>query len=200
MSLEEFQVKFKAIQTVWGYDADANHTAYEERCVGDFRQFQHITDYIMRFFARGVHYEDTRVFNGVDYWTGNYALPQSVWLQYIAQFAPYFDETRALRAEAAEYLETCPDDTVKTLLTISLQWMEVIDERIAHMSVPALVDQFQRIAHATTGTGGTVETAINTITHSASRASRAPRSNVKKEYLKIVRRHRHSQGLNGLLS
>lgn len=197
MSLEEFQVKFKAIQTVWGYDADANHTAYEEMCVGDFRQFQHITDYIMRFFARGVHYEDTRVFNGVDYWTGNYALPQSVWLQYIAQFAPYFNETRALRAEAAQYLETCPDDTVKTLLTISLQWMEVIDERIEHMSVPALVDQFQRIAHATVGTVGTVgtvETAIDTITHSASR------SRVKKEYLKIVRRHRHSHGLNGLFS
>lgn len=198
MSLEEFQVKFKAIQTIWGYDADANHTAYEDMCVGDFRQFQHITDYIMRFFARGVFYQDTLVFSGVDYWTGNFALPQYVWLQYIIKFAPYFNETRALRAEAAKYLETCPDDTVKTLLTISLQWMEVIDERIEYMSVPALVDQFQRIAHATVGgTGGTVETAIETITHSASRASR---SRVKKEYLKIVRRHRHSQGLNGLFS
>jgi len=199
--------EFNEIQLAWGYDAQANHSKYEEMCVGDLRQFQHITDYIMRFFARGVFDEDIELFSGIDTWTGNFSIPQHVWLQYIQVTAPYYEATRDLRAEAAEYLCECPKDVVQSLLTISLQWMDAVDTVMTTMTVPALVDKLQRITHAQhtgtqlgtqLGTGtGTVKSAIDAIvttnTHRAHRAHRAHtdiRTDIRTEYVRIVRRHR----------
>ena len=196
-TLDGFKTEFNEIQLAWGYDAQANHSKYEEMCVGDLRQFQHITDYIMRFFARGVFDEDIALFSGIDTWTGNFSIPQHVWLQYIQVTAPYYEATRDLRAEAAEYLCECPKNVVQSLLTISLQWMDAVDTVMTTMTVPALVDKLQRITHAQhtgtqLGTGtGTVKSAIDAIvTTNTHRAHRAPLPDIRTEYVRIVRRHR----------
>lgn len=129
MSLQGFADQFKVLHERWGYrwDSDPN---YEKRTEGDLRQFQHLTDYIMRFLSQNgnVFETDVRTMFGVDFYTpgSHFNVTDAALEQYLKDCGPYFKANRAICKQAYTYVKTCPPSSTRCLLQVSLHWMKMI--------------------------------------------------------------------------
>lgn len=129
MSLSEFATRFKVLHERWGYrwDTDPN---YETLTCGDLRQFQHLTDYIMRFLAQNGNIFDSDVdtmFGVKLYIRGSrFNVTDAALTKYIKDCGPYFKANRKVCKQAYDYLKTCPPSSTRCLLQVSLQWMKIV--------------------------------------------------------------------------
>lgn len=133
MSLQGFVDRFKTLQENWGYRENNNsHSKYEEitNKKTSLRQFQHLTDYIMRFLEQNgnVFETDVRTMFGVDFYKpGNpFNVTDAALKQYLKDCGPYFKANRAICKQAYTYVKTCPPSSTRCLLQVSLQWMKMI--------------------------------------------------------------------------
>lgn len=128
MSLQGFADQFKVLHEKWGYrwDTDPN---YENMTNGDLRQFQHLTDYIMRFLSQNgnVHDSDVNTMFGVDFYTpgSNFNVPDTALKKYLKDCGPYFMKNRETCKQAYAYLKTCPPSSTRCLLQVSIRWMKI---------------------------------------------------------------------------
>ena len=129
MSLSEFATRFKVLHERWGYrwDTDPN---YEFLTNGELRQFQHLTDYIMRFLAQNgnIFDSDVNTMFGVKFYIrGNsFSVTDAALTKYLKDCGPYFKANRKVCKQAYDYLKTCPPSSTRCLLQVSLQWMKVV--------------------------------------------------------------------------
>jgi len=129
MSLSEFATRFKVLHERWGYrwDTDPN---YETLTYGDLRQFQHLTDYIMRFLAQNGNIFDSDVDTmfGVKFYIrgSRFNVTDAALTKYIKDCGPYFKANRKVCKQAYDYLKTCPPSSTRCLLQVSLQWMKIV--------------------------------------------------------------------------
>ena len=132
MSLAEFTDKFKVLHERWGYRyPGTDHSAYEDKTHQGLHEFQHLTDYIMRFLAQDAYASPgdvRRMFIDSNFYVdgGDFNMTDETFAQYLEQFGPYFKANRSLCREAYEYVKTCPPSSTRCLLQVSLQWMKVI--------------------------------------------------------------------------
>lgn len=128
MSLLEFATRFKVLHERWGYrwDTDPN---YETKTNGDLRQFQHLTDYIMRFLSQNgnIFESDVDTMFGVKFYIHRSAfnVTDAALTKYIKDCGPYFKANRKVCKQAYDYLKTCPPSSTRCLLQVSLQWMKI---------------------------------------------------------------------------
>ena len=129
MSLSEFATRFKVLHEKWGYrwDTDPN---YENKTNGDLRQFQHLTDYIMRFLSQNgnVYETDVKTMFGVDFYTPGreFNISDAALEKYLKDCGPYFMENRETCKQAYTYLKSCSPSSTRCLLQLSLRWMKII--------------------------------------------------------------------------
>ena len=129
MSLSEFATRFKVLHERWGYRWDTNPN-YETKTKGYLRQFQHITDYIMRFLAQNGNIFDSDVDTmfGVKFYIrgSRFNVTDAALTKYIKDCGPYFKANRKVCKKAYDYLKSCPPSSTRCLLQVSLQWMKIV--------------------------------------------------------------------------
>jgi len=129
MSLSEFATRFKVLHERWGYrwDTDPN---YETKTNDVLRQFQHLTDYIMRFLSQNgnIFDADVNTMFGVKFYIPRSAfnVTDAALTNYIKDCGPYFKANRKVCKQAYDYLKTCPPSSTRCLLQVSLQWMKIV--------------------------------------------------------------------------
>lgn len=129
MSLSEFATRFKVLHERWGYrwDTDPN---YENITNGDLRQFQHLTDYIMRFLSQNgnIFESDVSTMFGVKFYIrgSRFNVTDAALTKYIKDCGPYFKANRKVCKQAYDYVKTCPPSSTRCLLQVSLQWMKIV--------------------------------------------------------------------------
>ena len=130
MSLASFQKEFKILHEKWGYhwEADPN---YEDLTANDLRQFQHLTDYLMRFLAQGyVGVGDVETMFGVDFYKppprDAFNVTSQALKTYLKTCGPFFMEYQQKCVDAKKYLKTCPPSVERCFLTVALSWTRVV--------------------------------------------------------------------------
>ena len=140
--LVTFRERFKVLRQKWGYryEADPN---YEEMTVGDLRQFQHLTDYLMRFLAQGfVTDTDVKTMIGVDFYipprdgelVNPFSVPSEVLKKYLTDCGPFFMEYTKTCMDAKKYLRRCPASMEKCLLMVALSWTSVVRKHVRKLN------------------------------------------------------------------
>ena len=129
MSLPEFVTLFKVLHERWGYSWDTDPN-YENKTNGDLRQFQHLTDYIMRFLSRNGNTfdEDVRTMFGVTFYIprSDFNVTDNALTKYLKECGPYFKANRKLCKQAYDYVKTCPPSSTRCILQVSLKWMRMV--------------------------------------------------------------------------
>lgn len=154
MSLQGFADQFKVLHEKWGYrwDTDPN---YENMTNGDLRQFQHLTDYIMRFLSQNgnVYDSDVKTMFGVDFYTPGsaYNVTDAALAKYMEACGPYFKENRETCKQAYNYLKKCPPSSTRCLLQIALHWMKMVRKYyIRHKKQkPVQIESFTKVIKST---------------------------------------------------
>lgn len=125
-----FRAEYERIRLAWGYRVEGSETNYENLTDNTtLRQFQHITDFIMRFLTQGffdeidiitmenvVFYSEENAFNVTD----------EALAEYIDKCGPFFSEYTNVFTDAYEFLSKCRGSLEKCLLQVSLKWMSVV--------------------------------------------------------------------------
>ena len=157
MSLAEFADKFKVLHERWGYRyPGTDHSAYEDKTHQGLNEFQHLTDYIMRFLAQDAYASPVdvrRMFIDSNFYVdgGDFNMTDETFAQYLEQCGPYFKANRSLCREAYKYVKTCPPSSTRCLLQVSLQWMKVIRKYYMRYmkKKPCHIRSFKRLLKAT---------------------------------------------------
>lgn len=157
MSLAEFVDKFKALHEKWGYRyPGTDHSAYEDKTHQGLGEFQHLTDYFMRFLAQDAYASPgdvRRLFIDSNFYVedGNFNMTDDVLVRYLKECGPYFKANRSLCKKAYKYLLRCPPSSTRCFLQVSLQWMKVV--RKFHMryqkNKECSIRSFKRLLKAT---------------------------------------------------
>ena len=131
-TLDDFALRFKTLQEEWGYFyPGGSHSAYELKTHSNgFREFQYLTDYIMRFLANGFsNISDAKTLK-IEYnfyrEGSEYNMPDSKLTQYLEEIGPFFAKHRQMCTDAYEYIKLCPQSRERCFLQVSLQWMKTI--------------------------------------------------------------------------
>lgn len=126
-TLAEFREKFKPMHMLWGYrfEADPN---YENLTANDLRQFQHLTDYLMRFLEGGFVKDDARTMIAVDFYKEGreFNVTDAVFRSYLDQCGDFFLDNRNEEIRAYRYLKKCDPSSTTCLLRVSLKWARVV--------------------------------------------------------------------------
>jgi len=126
--LAAFREQFKELHEKWGYrfEADPN---YEDLTAGDLRQFQHLTDYLMRFLEQGgANSTDVKTMIGVDFYVRgrDFNVSAEALEKYLRVCGPFYTANEQECKDAKEFLKTCPPSIERCLLTVSLKWTSVV--------------------------------------------------------------------------
>ena len=127
-TLAKFREKFKVLHENWGYGfaADPN---YEAITHGNFRVFQHLTDFLMRYLYHGfTTLVDQQTMTDVVFYKrgSEFNVPDAVFRSYLDQCGKFFLDNRNEELAAHKYLKRCDPSSTTCLLRVSLKWARVI--------------------------------------------------------------------------
>jgi len=131
-TLQQFADRFKVLHESWGYRyPGGNHSAYEDMTHNGLDEFQHLTDYFMRFLQQDAYVSESdvrRLFIDSNFYVegGSFNMTDEIFARYLDQCGPYFKTNRSLCKQAYKYLARCPPSSTRCFLQVSLQWMKVI--------------------------------------------------------------------------
>ena len=201
-TLKKFRSSYKKLADIWGYRTEADPN-YEDLTEGDLRQFQHLTDFIMRYLSEGYYYEnDVKTMYGVDFYKegSEFNVTDKVFHKYLKLCGPYFLKNRDTISNAYDYLTECPKSVDCTLLKISLKWMKIVllYFEIYKSGKKCSIKKFTRMIKAAAikickSNSNTVQDAIERVYHSASnKIVSIKKYLLRKEFCKIVDKYKSS--------
>lgn len=126
--LADFREQFKELHEKWGYRYEAEPN-YEELTANDLRQFQHLTDYLMRFLQQGAAYStDVRTMVGVDFYVRGrpFNVSAEALENYLRVCGPFYTANEQKCKDAKKFLKKCRPSMERCLLSISLRWTSVV--------------------------------------------------------------------------
>ena len=132
-TLADFREEFKSMHVEWGYgiedDPNSEKPNYERITHGDFRQFQHLTDCLMRFLYRGdTMLVDQLTMTDVVFYKpgGEFNVTDAVFRSYLEKCGPFFINNRNKELRAYRFLKKCDPSSITCLLRVSLKWARVV--------------------------------------------------------------------------